>query len=161
GDHPPAGEEYDQVWQSRRDGATFRKKAELIAHHTALDADAAAHAAAGPALEALKGLSAALVQNEAAEDASEAVARAAPLADLMKLGARNSKADLDRLNAIHDLTVALGVDCTSRSAEGANDIDDEGDADAMSDDAMSGKAAASGALTKMRDDLARTAAERD
>ena len=61
---PPEGDEWEQVWKSKRDGATFRTKAELRKHHEALDATAVVQAATAPALDALAGIEAALGKRE-------------------------------------------------------------------------------------------------
>jgi len=46
---------------------------------------------------------------------------------IAKIGARNSKADLARLQALHDLAVELGAQCDSAAHD---DADDDGDDDA-------------------------------
>lgn len=51
---PADGEEpYEQVWQSKRDGKAFKKKADLIAYHLQLDGDAAAKLVAAPIVDKL------------------------------------------------------------------------------------------------------------
>jgi HK97 family phage prohead protease len=61
---------------------------------------------------------------------------------LAKVGARNSKADLARIQAIHDQSVDLGA-CCPTAAAGDADADADGDAD--DDDALAGKFAKLGA----------------
>lgn len=56
-DTPISGDEYEQVWRSKRDRACFGKKAELEAHHAKLDVDAMALKAAKPVLETLNAIS--------------------------------------------------------------------------------------------------------
>lgn len=53
-----------------------------------------------------------LVAGMRAEEAREALERSAPIIDLMKIGARNSKSDTTRLNKAHDLLVECGAQCT-------------------------------------------------
>jgi len=52
-DTPVEGEEWEQVWKSKRDGATFKTKAELRKHHETLDAAAAEQAVKSPTLDKL------------------------------------------------------------------------------------------------------------
>jgi hypothetical protein len=61
-------------------------------------------------------------EHKKAEDPEEALAMAEKTGDLQKAGARNSKGDLERVQGIHDHTVALGADCSSKKAEGADDL---------------------------------------
>jgi HK97 family phage prohead protease len=63
-----------------------------------------------------------------AEDVADRIAKAASLA---KAGARNAKADLDRIQAMHDTSVALGAQCKGQDA--ASD-DADSDSDAGGDD---------------------------
>lgn len=58
-----------------------------------------------------------------AEDAAEAVA---------KIGARNSRTDLERIQRVHDTAVELGASCAGHGA--ASEADDDGDADAGAGD---------------------------
>jgi hypothetical protein len=54
------GEEWDQVWKSRRDESTFKTKAELRKHHEQLDADTAAATTVDPVQKSLDEINAAL-----------------------------------------------------------------------------------------------------
>jgi hypothetical protein len=58
------------------------------------------------------------------EEAGEAMARAATINDLMKIGARNSKADKDRIKKVHDLATELDDECCPGGAGKSADIDD-------------------------------------
>jgi hypothetical protein len=73
------------------------------------------------------------------EEASEALAAAAPMGNLIKLGARTSKSDKAKLQAMHDTTVDMGATC----------------------DAENAKAASGAGLSKAADDLAKMTGERD
>ena len=61
----------------------------------------------------------------ASEESKEAVAQlnaglaAVPVAVMEKVGARNSKADLDRIQAIHDHAASLGADCGAMATPGS------------------------------------------
>ena len=57
---PVDGDEWEQVWKSKRDGATFKTKADLRKHHDALDRAAAEKAVKSPTLDKLDEISAAL-----------------------------------------------------------------------------------------------------
>ena len=60
-----------------------------------------------------------------AEDVADRIAKAASVA---KAGARNSKADLARIQAMHDTSVELGAQCQGQGAM-AGDPDQDGDDD--------------------------------
>jgi HK97 family phage prohead protease len=70
-----------------------------------------------------------------AEDVADRIAKAAALDDskIEKLGARNSKADLARIQAMHDASVELGANCPGSERQGQssamNDPDQDGDDD--------------------------------
>ena len=76
---------------------------------------------------------------------------------LLRAGARHSKADLARVNAIHRLAVELGADCGAHAAAGeAEDASMEsGEAETAEDTAMSmpGDKRAAGSLAKLAADL--------
>jgi hypothetical protein len=57
---PADGEEWDQVWKSRRDASTFNTKAELRKYHEQLDAAAATAATVDPVQKSLDEINAAL-----------------------------------------------------------------------------------------------------
>lgn len=57
---PVDGEEWEQVWKSKRDGATFKTKADLRKHHDALDKTAAENAVKSPTLDKLDEINVAL-----------------------------------------------------------------------------------------------------
>jgi hypothetical protein len=44
-------------------------------------------------------------------------------ADLIKAGARNSKSDMEKIQAMHDSTVALGADCSASTDKHAHTVD--------------------------------------
>jgi phage head maturation protease len=64
----------------------------------------------------------AFIASEILEDHEEALAMAEKTEDLQKAGARNSKGDFERIQGIHDHSVSLGADCSSKKAEGADDL---------------------------------------
>jgi HK97 family phage prohead protease len=70
-----------------------------------------------------------------AEDVADRIAKAASLG---KAGARNSQADLDRIQAMHDTSVALGAQCKGHDAATSDDADqdDDGGSDAADDDTL-------------------------
>lgn len=59
--------DFEQVWRSNRDQSIHLKKADLIAHHKALDDAAALQSVAGPALEKLGAIEASLSGEKPAE----------------------------------------------------------------------------------------------
>ncbi|HWE72489.1 MAG TPA: XkdF-like putative serine protease domain-containing protein [Stellaceae bacterium] len=65
-----------------------------------------------------------------AEDVADRIAKAA---SLEKLGARNSQADLERIQAMHDTSVELGAQCKGHDASGDADQDDSDGGDAGND----------------------------
>jgi hypothetical protein len=86
---PNKGPEFEQVWRSARDGSIHLKKADLVAHHEAMDAEKALADVAGGVMGKLGAM---LADNAAkAETTTEAQAepakrdRTAPLAALAKL----------------------------------------------------------------------------
>ena len=75
--------------------------------------------------EALAGLDAMVGKLPVADPAAPAALEAAAqIADLAKRGARHSKADLDRLQAIHDHAVGMGAACSGSAMEKGADIGD-------------------------------------
>jgi len=62
--------DFEQVWRSNRDQSIHLKKADLVAHHKALDDAAALQSVAGPALEKLGAIEASL-SGKPAEDAGK------------------------------------------------------------------------------------------
>ena len=94
----PSDEE-EQVWKSKRDGATFKTKAELRKYHEDLDAKAAADAAAAPVMSKLKEINDALAKKDFSDDKRKEMAAKGeampdgsfPIAD---------RSDLE--NAVHD-----------------------------------------------------------
>lgn len=82
--NPTDGEEWEQVWKSKRDGTTYKTKAELRAHHEALDAEKVAANATGPANEKLDQIEAALGIEKRAfttEERKKAAASGAAMSD--------------------------------------------------------------------------------
>jgi len=72
-----------------------------------------------------------------------------------KIGARNSKADLERIQRVHDTSVELGASCAGHEAGAEDDEEDDGgEAEDDDDDAME---AALGAASR-RDVLAKVGA---
>ena len=65
---------------------------------------------------------------------------------LGKVGARNSKADLERIQAIHDQAAALGASCADRASDADGDADDAGDVDAMEAGAHPNREGAGGGM---------------
>ena len=53
--------------------------------------------------------------------------KAAGAEGLGKLGARNSAADLERIQSVHDTAVALGANCAGHPDDEDDDADDDGD----------------------------------
>ena len=49
--------------------------------------------------------------------------------DVTKVGARNSQADLERIQAIHDQAAELGANCPAHASDADGDADDAGDDD--------------------------------
>lgn len=62
------GDDFEQVWRSKRDQSVYIKKADLLTHHKTLDDAAALQAVAGSALEKLDEIEAALAGEKPAED---------------------------------------------------------------------------------------------
>jgi HK97 family phage prohead protease len=61
--------------------------------------------------------------------------KAAGAEDVMKVGARNSQADLARIQSVHDAAVALGANCPGENeADEGGDDNDDADADGADDD---------------------------
>ncbi|HEY3919441.1 MAG TPA: XkdF-like putative serine protease domain-containing protein [Stellaceae bacterium] len=78
-----------------------------------------------------------LVDRPANPEARIEAFKAVGAEDVTKAGARNSKADLERIQAIHDTAAALGANCPAHAGQddGADDDADDG-ADDDNDDAM-------------------------
>lgn len=79
-----------------------------------------------------------------AADVADRIAKAASLEkgslekpSLEKLGARNSKADLERIQAMHDTSVELGAQCKNHAAA-PSDPDQDGDDDSAGGDDSDG-----------------------
>jgi phage head maturation protease len=64
----------------------------------------------------------AFIASEILEDHEEALTMAEKTDDLQKVGARNSKSDMEKVQGIHDHAVTLGADCSSKKAEGIDDL---------------------------------------
>jgi hypothetical protein len=103
---PVDGEEWEQVWKSKRDGSTFKTKAELRKHHERLDAEAAVTAVASPALDRLADISAVLGLTTPAKTESQplkmrknVLGSAATLADVIE-HVRKGLYDVGRLASI-------------------------------------------------------------
>lgn len=62
------GPDFEQVWKSKRDGTTFKSKAELDAYHTKLDQDAAVKVAATPALDIVADIKSALGKKDFSDE---------------------------------------------------------------------------------------------
>jgi HK97 family phage prohead protease len=62
-----------------------------------------------------------------AADVADAIAKAAGEPALGKIGARNSKADLERIQRMHDTSVELGANCPGAMAPGGDAAPDESD----------------------------------
>lgn len=58
------------------------------------------------------------------EEAGEAIGRAAPIVDLLKIGARNNRTDKQRIKAIHDAAAQLDDGCCPAEKEAAVTVDD-------------------------------------
>lgn len=83
-----------------------------------------------------------LVDRPANPEALIEAYKAAGTEEAAKVGARNSQADLERIQAIHDQAAALGANCPGHASGDADD-DDDGDND---DDAMAAVAGARGGM---------------
>jgi HK97 family phage prohead protease len=68
-----------------------------------------------------------------AEDVADRIAKAASLA---KAGARNAKADLDRIQAMHDTSVELGAQCKGHDAASGDADQDEDDEEGADEDTL-------------------------
>jgi hypothetical protein len=91
---PVDGDEWEQVWKSKRDGATFKTKSELRKHHEDIDAGESVTKAAGPALIALDKIEAALGKKDySAHERKEMAGKGTAMSDGSLPIA--SKADLD------------------------------------------------------------------
>jgi HK97 family phage prohead protease len=75
----------------------------------------------------------ALIAAYKAAGAVDVADRIAKAASLGKAGARNSKADLDRIQAMHDASVELGAQCKGHDAAPGDEADQENDDDDASD----------------------------
>ncbi|HTT84957.1 MAG TPA: hypothetical protein VMF67_15885 [Rhizomicrobium sp.] len=64
------------------------------------------------------------------EDGSTELRKFRGAAGVAKIGARHSKADLERVQAMHDTAVALGATCPPSGDTGDDNIDDDPDDDA-------------------------------
>ncbi|SDA33530.1 hypothetical protein SAMN02799622_05547 [Methylobacterium sp. UNC378MF] len=85
---PPSDGEVEQVWKAK-DGSTFAKKVDALAHNARTEAEASARVAAGPVLDALSDLGKRLGAADGAATASEVEAqtgrpRSRPRADFGK-----------------------------------------------------------------------------
>lgn len=133
---PVNGPEWEQVWQSKRDGKTFHTKSELARYHEELDAAGVADAAAKPAMKAIADLGAVLhptesdavvsapadvveklpseedlgkgdVDGQSAESPAPPDVEKTDEAEAEKMGARHNSADHARLIEIRDIADAL------------------------------------------------------
>lgn len=113
---PNSGGEWEKVFRSKRDGATFSSKAELRKHHKDLNAQALAAAAAGPALGALKTIREALDGKEAPvalvkSQIDEELAKVVAERDVLKKALANMQPQLEeilhRVKKIEQQPVAL------------------------------------------------------
>jgi phage head maturation protease len=80
----------------------------------------------GNAVKALAGILRNMVAEETAEitaeEGNETIEMADKARDLGKAGARHSKADMDKLQAIHDHSAAMGADCATGKAQPTEDL---------------------------------------
>lgn len=115
----------EEAWDSQRALEAINTVFSLMAKEMSeAESDPAQVAALQKAIDGLKEF----VVSEIQEDNSDPMARITKLAegmgDMAKSGARNSKSDLEKLQAIHDHSCTLGAGCGEKDAEKSVEIDD-------------------------------------
>ncbi|CAM6055342.1 unnamed protein product [Sphagnum tenellum] len=107
-------EEFETKIISKRDGSAHNSIEQLKAHHIKLEAEELAKQEASAALELVGSLSKTFGETTETAEATEVEKLEASVEELAKVGARNSKTDKERIQAVHDHACALGADCPNK-----------------------------------------------
>ncbi|CAM6032047.1 unnamed protein product, partial [Sphagnum compactum] len=122
-------EEFETKIISKRDGSAHNSIEQLKAHHIKLEAEELAKQEASAALELVGSLSKTFGETTETAEATEVEKLEASVEELAKVGARNSKTDKERIQAVHDHACALGADCPNK----VDDTDMDGKAAEITD----------------------------